>query len=363
MDKLGRRFFANVLLWACALALISFPARAQEQASPADAGRIASPVRSQAYPEIIYGHSLIPDFDRGYMIHHEIEAYSQNTQPMVSVYNASGKRVLEGLIWPKGAGSVRIRRTAMTREGGILAGGRAILQNGAISGYLAKTDAQGNTIQSVQTGDFKPEQICEAPDGTVWSLGKAGRPDGMPDADTEVVRHYSFEKGLLHSFLPERTVQAVVNSSHPWFVPFDSYLRCGKEKVVVYLNFTDEYVEIDTSSFELKRWKLDEAVVEQGKASGLAITDDGKVYLSFSAHGMSGPVGLTGLYQVKTEPGNPVARLLPVVGTVNEIEKGKRLAAGTFIWLWGADGNQLVVFREEERDASWVSVVNTPATD
>jgi hypothetical protein len=113
----------------------------------------------------------------------------------------------------------------------------------------------------------------------------------------------------------------------------------------------------------LKRWKLDEGAVRQGKASGLAITEDGRVYASFSAHGMSGPSGLTGLYQVKTESGNPVARLLPVIGTINDFESGKPRVAGAFLRLWGADGNQLVVRRAEERDASWVSVLNSPASN
>lgn len=276
-------------------------AQSQDPTPAAEGGRISDTLRSQAYPEILYDHAIMPDFDRGRMIRHEIEVNYSPQQPMVAVYGADGKLVREGRVWPQGAGSVRIRRTAIARDGGILAGGGEILQNGAATGYLAKTDVQGNTIQSVETGDFKPEQICEGPDGTVWSLGKAVRNDGQSSPDTGVVRHYSFEKGLLHSFLPESTVQAAVRSSHPWFVPYGSFLRCGKEKVVVYLDFTDEYAEIDTSSFELKRWKLDESAVQQGKASGLAVTDDGRVYASFSSHGRSGPQGLTGLYQINKD--------------------------------------------------------------
>jgi hypothetical protein len=252
---------------------------------------------------------------------------------------------------------VRIGRAAATRDGAILAAGWAIMQDGSTPGYIAKTDLGGNTIQSVETGAFKPEQICEAPDGTVWSLGKAVRPDGAPVPDTEIVRHYSFEKGLLHSFLPESTVEGLMNSDRPWFVSFGSFLRCGKEKVSIYLKFTDEYAEINTSTFELQRWKLDQSVVQQGKASGLAITDDGRVYASFSAHGMSGPSGLTGLYQVQAEPGYPIARLLPIAGTINLFEQHKERPAGAFLRLWGADGNQLVVGRVEERDMSWVNVL------
>jgi hypothetical protein len=57
-------------------------------------------------------------------------------------------------------------------------------------------------------------------------------------------------------------------------MPYGSYVRCGKEKISVYLNFTREYVEINASSLELKRWKLDESVLRDRDADGFAVTDD-----------------------------------------------------------------------------------------
>lgn len=352
----------QAFLGAALLLALSSGIKAQDDASNFKAGQISQSLRTVAYPEVIYGNGLVPDWDRGYVIHHEIEMNSSPDAAMVVMYDSTGKRIREGRIWPRGAGEVRIRRTAATHDGAILAGGWAIMQDGSISGYIAKTDLAGNTVQSAATGAFSPEQLCEAPDGTVWILGKAGHMDGAPVTDTEVVRHYSFEKGLLHSFLPESTVQAVMNSSRPWFVPFGSFLRCGKEKVSVYLDFTDEYVEINTSSFNLHRWKLDGREVQQGKASGLAITDDGRVYASLSARGLSGG-GLTGLYQVRAEAGDLTAHLLPVADTISLFEKGKQQPTGTFLCLWGADGNQLAVWRVGERDVSWVNVVRAEGTD
>ena len=355
-----RALFAGALLL-----LFSAGARAQNDVSLSHGGRISQSLRIVAYPEAFYGHGIMPDWDRGYVIHHEIEMNSSPNAAMVVMYDATGKRVREGRIWPKGAGDVRIRRTAATHDGGILAGGGAIMQDGSLSGFIAKTDLAGNTVQSLVTGIFKPEQLCEAPDGTVWSFGQGVGSDGMDVPDAEVVRQYSFEKGLLHSFLPETTVRAAQNSSGPWFAPFGSFLRCGKERVSVYLEFSDEYIEINTSSLTLTRWKLDEGAVQGAKASGLAITDDGTVYASFSDHnlyGMSGPPGLMGLYQIQAEAGNPVARLLPVMGTVNYFD-GKPREDGTFLRLWGADGNQLAVWRAGERDVSWVNVIGAESSD
>ncbi len=358
------KLIIEIVLGVGLLLLVSASALGQDQPQALEGGQIAPTLRSAAYPEAIYPHGIIPDWDRGYVIHYEIEVNYSPETPMVVMYDNTGKRVREGRIWPQGAGSVRIRRTAATRDGAILAAGWAIMQDGSISGYIAKTDLAGNTTQSAATSAFRPEQICEAPDGTVWSLGSTIGPDGR-EHNADVLRHYSFERGLMHSFLPQSTVEAPLDSETPWFSPFASYLRCGNEKISLYLKFTDEYVEVNISSFELKRWKLDDAVVQQRKASGLAVTEDGRVYVSFRASGLEGVPLVRGLYQIKAKSGNPIAALLPVAGTISTIERGKVPPPGTFTMLWGADGNQLVVWRIEASDSSmsWVNVIHSESTD
>jgi hypothetical protein len=361
------KLIIEIILGVALLLLVSASALGQDQSPAAEAGQISAPLRSSAYPEVIYDRSFVPDWDRGYVIHHEFEVNHSPGTPMVVMYDATGKRVREGRIWPQGAGSVTIRRTAATRDGAILASGGATMQDGSIQHFIVRTDLSGNTAQTLQTGPFLAEQVCEASDGSVWSLGKEVTSDGNRAPDTNVLRQYSFEKGLLQGFLPEDSVSAVVNSNRPWFNPFDSFVRCGKDKVSVYLNFTDEYAEVNTSSFELKRWKVDEVTVQQGKASGLAIAEDGRVYASFSTHGMSGPgpLGLTGLYQLKAQPGMPITLLLPVGGTISirGMERGQVPPPGTFVRLWGADGNQLVIARTDSWDMYWVNVIHPEGTD
>jgi hypothetical protein len=349
-----------VMLLVC----FSTGARAQNQPQGANAGRISETVRTVSYPEAIYSGGIVPDWDRGYVIHHEIGANSNPDTPMVVMYDATGKRVHEGRIWLPGAKSVSIRRTAATRDGAILASGGTTMQDGTIQHFIAKTDTAGNTVQALQTGTYLAGQICEAPDGTVWSLGRA-MSDGKLQHDADVLRHYSFEKGLLHSYLPQRAVEAPLRSKTAWFNDFGSYVRCGKDKVSVYLKFTNEYVEVDTSSFELTRWKLDEAVAQQREANGLAITDDGRVYASFRGSRSEGVPLVWGLYQIKAVSGGPVAALLPVAGTITTIERGKDVPPGTFTMLWGADGNQLVVWRKEGSDSllSWINVIRSESTD
>jgi hypothetical protein len=360
MGKLKQIF--EVALTGMLLVCSSASVRAQSQRQGTDAGRISESVRTVSYPKGMYGNEVMADWDRGYVIHYEIGVnYSPDT-PMVAMYDKTGG-VREGRIWPSGARSVAIRRTAATRDGAILAGGWAILKDGSTPGYIAKTDLAGNTVQSLLIGSFKPAQICEASDGTIWSLGQSLRPNDGQEHDTNILRHYSFEKGLLHGYLPEDTVKARFDSEQPWFAPFGSYLRCGKDKISVYLNFTDEYVEVDTSSFKLTRWMLDESAVQHEKAEGLAITENGNRYAYFSAHATRRHAGLLGLYQIKAKSGNPIAELIPVAGSLSFTDGKNRLPSGTVVHLWGADGNQLVVWRVDEREMSWVDVIGGDSTD
>ena len=337
---------------------------AQEKAAAPDAGRISETFKLVSYARVLYPHGIMPDWDRGYMIHHEPEINYSPETPMVEMYDGVGDRVREGRIWPKGAANVSIRRAAATRDGAILAAGGATMRDGSIQGFIVKTDLAGTTVQTVITGSFMPEQICEAPDGTIWSLGKILSEDDGQQRNTDVVRQYGFEKGLLHSFLPEDTVKAVVRSKRPWFNPFDSYVRCGKNKVSVYLSFTKEYVEIDNSSLELNRWKLDQALTQQREGDGMAVTEDGRVYLGLQVFGKPGRSPFRGLYQIKAVSGQPVAELLPVSGAISFLEPGTVSPPESFVMLWGADGNQLVVWRNGYGSMlSWVSVIQSDSTD
>jgi hypothetical protein len=347
----------NALLGATLAFCLPACVSAQESAAAADAGKISQTLRTVAYPEIIYPHEILPDWDRGYFLHHDIEEHFSPDTPNVTMWDANGKHVRDGLIWPPDAASLRIRRTAATREGAILATGWAILQDGSVTNFIAKTDLAGHTAQVIKTDSFATAHLCEAEDGSVWAFGEEVK-DGEAQKESDVLHQYSFEKGLLHSYLPRRSVEAIVRSKIPWFEPSGSPVRCGKDKVSVYLSFTDEYAEVDTSSFELKRWKLDMTAVRQGEPHDLAVTEDGRVYATFNDKATGKSEIIWGLYQIKAETGNPIARLLPVAGTIEVVERGKVPPPGTIFCLWGADGNQLVLWRADEPDGSWVSWVD-----
>jgi hypothetical protein len=353
-------FLVNSILFSCSLR-----AFAQTPVMRDYVGELSPPVRIAQYPEAIYPDLIMPDWDRGYLLAYGIEVYPSSDSATVLMYDGGGKRVRVGHIWPIGAERVHLHKAAATHEGAILAAGWAIMPDGSAPKFIAKTDLLGNTVKTIFTGSFVPGQICEAEDGTVWTLGR-DVPAVDPGSQTDALRQFSFDKGQLRSYLPLESVKAALDSDIPWFSTFGSFVRCGKNKVVAYLKFTDEYVEIDTNSFQAKRWKLDLSSADQGKATGLGITDDDHVYASFARHGCSkGETVQKGLFEIRADSRNSKAALLPVKGTLSWSGCGssehpsKLPEGGTFERLWGTDGKTLAVSvagRDIDR-IIWVKVI------
>jgi hypothetical protein len=75
------------------------------------------------------------------------------------------------------------------------------MTDGSGQRFVVKSGPAGQIMQSVGSGDFYPGQVCEATDGTVWVLGFESKYGDTADTDKNVLRHYSFEKGLLNSFV------------------------------------------------------------------------------------------------------------------------------------------------------------------
>ena len=62
--------------------------------------------------------------------------------------------------------------------------------------------------------------------------------------------------------------------------PNGAFLVCSKDRISLYMNQTNEYVEIEPSTQKLQRWKMDMSPLERAAVTGLAVTEDGHVYAS-----------------------------------------------------------------------------------
>ena len=261
--------------------------------------------------------------------------------------------------------TVASRRAAgATQTGVILAVGGGTMTDGSIQGFIAKTDLSGRTVQSVHTGRYSPHQVCEAIDGTVWTLGYDLDYHDSTDADKNVLRHYSFEKGLLESLVAldsiSKSRDAILNVSSPG----RSFLRCGRNRVSVFFASPAQYIEVDMSSnTKLASWNVALPPIASGKVNGFAVTEAGRIFVSFL--GFSEPENKVthGLYELIAKTGTSVATLMPVNGTITTHGRDSIPPDETFDRLWGADGDELVVHRHGDGwGISWAKVSTSPAT-
>jgi hypothetical protein len=349
--------FCKVALAAALLPYFA-PVASAQQPSPQTLVPLSEPARATLYPEVFCEHCIMPEWDRSYLFHREFDKDSA----LVTVYDRTGKKVLEARVVPQNAANVTVGATGATHAGGILAAGGGIMTDGSGQRFIAKTDPAGRTVQSLDTGRFTTRHVCEAPDGTVWALGYDLDIHDSPDADKNILHHYSFEKGLLGTFVSFDSISNLPDShSNPW----RGYLRCGKDRVSVYLGPAAQYIEVDASTQKLTRWSVDMSSVVGSKTVGFAVTDEGKIFVAFANDPDPNGERKHGLYELKATPANPIVSLTAVDGTVTAFDSYKTVPDGTFLRLWGADGNSLVISRKGDPwdwGLYWANVIatNTP---
>jgi hypothetical protein len=273
------------------------------------------------------------------------------------MYDRNGKKVLEARMQPPDGVKVSIHAAGATRAGGILAVGGGIMTDGSRQSFIVKSDTTGRTMQSMRTGDFSPQQACEATDGTVWVLGYDFNYRDSTDGDRNVLRHYSFEKGLLGSFVSLDSISLARDASLQIVTPWKRFLRCGKDRVSVLLWPAAQYIQVDTSTEKVTRWKVALPSGVRGGDAGFAVTEEGRSFVGLGDHSDEYKKITKGLYELKASSGTSVATLIPVEGTVTEYDPKEIVPDGTFFHLWGADGNELVVARQGDGwGLSWARV-------
>lgn len=195
--KIQRQFLRAVL---AVLLLLAFApdTQAQQQSQQPDVPTLSAALHTALYPEVMCPRCIVPQWDQGYILHRGL---LDKGPAVVTMYDRNGKKILESHVEPQDFAKVSIRAAGATQAGAILAVGGGAMTDGSVQGFIAKTDLTGRTVQSIHTGRFLPHQVCDPTDGTVWTLGYDLDFRDSPDADKNVLRHYSFQNGLLGSLV------------------------------------------------------------------------------------------------------------------------------------------------------------------
>jgi hypothetical protein len=310
-----------------------------------EAGYLSEPYRRVWCPEV-RAHGKQPNWAHGYFAQVTGETSAQ-------LHDREGKLVSEARIWFPDALQITLFDVSPSVSGGVVASGFAGTEEGSTS-FLAKTDASGATVSLLRLPTFVPGRVCQARDDTIWTFGRDIEKESANDHSYPLVHQYSFEKGLLNSYLSRETVAL---RTHAAVGGGGSFLVCGSHRISLYLNQTDEYIEIDPDAQSLQRWKMDMAPLAQARVTGLAVTENGRVYASLYELEPESERKTHGLFELRAEPGKTTAKWFVVRGTLNSHREGEAVPKGTFWRLWGAEGDDLIIGEQYDAEFSWVRVI------
>jgi hypothetical protein len=270
----------------------------------------------------------LPQWDNGYLVSREIETFQAGV-PNVRLYNTSGERVREAVIWFPGSQRVLIYSATATADGRIIAAGTAEKADGAAAPFIALTDTAGKMTKIVQTKGFFPVNICQAPDGTIWSFGGTGYDEHSQPKPGDTLRHFDLQKGEIGSYLARSTFPKRPGPE------IKAYIRCSTNEVVAYSSNAQEYIE---ASYGGSAPRVYHAEGPSGlRLGGFAVTGSKKIY-GYLFHAGNG-----GLYYLLFDEVGSTVQWQPVEGAV-----GVHTKSGVIIGLWGSDGDKLLVSRGED---------------
>jgi hypothetical protein len=325
----------------------------QQPNSEVAAGHLSEPSRIASFPASVWFDARWPTWAHGYFAR-----LSEGDFPAgLAVYDRSGKQVSQAYISIPGGTQLWLVGAVPTSDGGAIASGQVAIDDGTTY-FLAETSTSGGVVSTLRTETFLATRMCKASDGTVWTLGRDPKKESEHERDYPLVRQYSFEKGLLHSYLS----RSLVDFRHQGAMGggegiVGTFLVCGKDRISLYLNETNEYFEIDPSGGSLKRWEMAMAPLAGARVTGLALTDKGRVYASLFELQEEGDTKTHGLFELRADPSASVGKWIVVSGTLNSQRPVEDAPKGSFFRLWGADNEDLVIRRLFDADMSWVRVI------
>jgi hypothetical protein len=218
-----------------------------------------------------------PLLDRGYLIQFERKPSEQGLPPSLFVYDSGGKLRFQAKVAVEDAAHMVIRAAAISSDGGaVMAVGSPHVGG---SQYLLQLDSTGRVVRTLDTGDYITTGLCVASSGNVWTLG-AVYPG---DKSYSVLRNWDFDAGMMQAMLPRSGFQySFIGAARD---ESQSVIRCNARTVGIFSAPNGEWIEVDLTSPDLKvkRWKLQSDSNNSGSITGLALSEEGRVYASFEA--------------------------------------------------------------------------------
>jgi hypothetical protein len=230
-------------------------------------------------------------------------------------------------------------------------------EGGKVHCLIGLASRDGHVSPLIDTGAFSPTRISTCDGATVWAMGWLRAPpnfDRESDEPYDVLRLYRLSDGkIVDSELARNTFPAWPGPSLPGeFELPDLTMQCRGATLGIHEGASDEWMEYDTSTSKLTRWKLTKQThhfvqydgngkeipfpVHVTLITGLAMLDSGEVYASFVHEARDGSAkAAVGLFRL--QKAGEEASWAPVDGTLGVYGEQE-----TFDELCGTDGRNVV---------------------
>lgn len=303
----------------------------------AGTGHLSPPVHTAKYLQALTSGGLMPNWSQGRLS----QVAGPSAPGTVDVYDREGQRLFQALIRFPGLSGVMVFEAAPLASG-LLASGHAYKEQLLVN-FIAKTDDSGTVAELIPTGQFMASRMCGQSDDTIWAFGR----DLTKERENQsyfMLRQYSSEGTLLHGYLSRDSVAINTHGVNFGGGRTGAYLDCGANVISLYLNQSDEFVQVNTTQEGVQRWHMDMTVLPEGKVNGLGLLSNGCAYASLHAE-VYGKSDAWGLYVLQVEAGKEQGSWIPVTDTVHSRKWNEEPAPNSFWNLRGAEGDELVIKR------------------
>lgn len=287
----------------------------------------------------------------GYLITHAWNRTLQMSpnRPGVILYDRDGRVAREPVVWIEGAREVSVNDVSVSKVGTVVVSGVTVSQQGGLANFIAEVGSDDRVDKVIRTAQFLPAYVCALEDGTVWAYG-VDRDDRLKSIDSSLrLRHYSFEKGLLHAMLDG----SGLNTEWPLLrgrYPGEISLSCNSKTVVLYNGRTGEMIEVDVKTDALKITNVPPLPESAFNVTGFTLTDSGEILASF-LDGSTRPA-LSGLFKLNRDNSGS-AKWNPVEGMMGPYLQGSRIER-----LMGSDGDDIVYTSQKDDKMFWSKPAN-----
>ena len=281
-------------------------------------------IKHQAsFTEAFLAGSVLPTFDNGYLI-------SRGTMgaPQIALYDRDGRRAQSVTLTFSDASRVHIAGVGVSSNGEIITAGYASNAENEIAYFIAKANpGSGELSKVIRVNPFTPKQVCEDFNGNVWALGEELRTDPRT---FDVLRQYSFDRGLLRTFLPRKTFATSLSRG-------GSYLRCSASAVGLFTGA--EWITVNVKNLDMKRFTIDKSSIGSLTITGFALTEVG-AFGSFADRAEG--TDFRGLAKLKCDEHLLTCRWISIKETVHGLDPNDTHPKEFPNLLLGADKDDLV---------------------